>query len=86
MLYNFIILITANRRLPEFAGYESRTYPGTPSPRKCKFEPKSQSLPSSFDLDWKTKRLKRHRTINFSANIRIVVSSPSPELENSNEM
>ena len=34
MLSNVIILIVAEKRLPEFAGYEARTYPGQPSPRK----------------------------------------------------
>ena len=85
MSYNLTILITANRKLPEFNGYEARTYPGTPSPRRMKVEPRRHSLPSSIALDWEKMRPKKtwqkpndHLSVNHAANIRIVVCSPSP--------
>ena len=85
MFYNCIILFTANRRLPEFTGHEALTYPGTPSPRKMKIEPRHCISHSSFVLDWKKIRLKKrekltdHLLVNSTTNIRIVVSSPFPE-------
>ena len=71
MIYNFIILFTANRRLPEFSGYEARTYPGQPSLRQMKVEPRRNSLPSLLAIDWKKIRSKRA--------VIIVVHAPSPQ-------
>ena len=69
MLYNFIILFTANRRLPEFSGYEANTYPGQPPPRDMKVEPRRYSLPPSFVLDWK--KMRSNKRV-----VRIVIHSP----------
>ena len=43
----------ALRRLPEFAGYNGRTFPGQVSPRHGNITPRRLDLPPTFSSEWK---------------------------------
>ena len=47
-VFNSIILVHAHRRLPEFAGYKGRRYPGDEGPREAQILPRRLDLPQDF--------------------------------------
>ena len=47
-VFNSIILVHAHRRLPEFAGYKGRRYPGDQGPREAQILPRRLDLPQDF--------------------------------------
>ena len=62
-MFNVIVLLTALRRLPEFAGYKGRTFPGQMPPRQQMVLPRRMDLPPTFDTEWK--RIKSLRFNRF---------------------
>ena len=54
-----LIFISAYRRLPEFRGYRSASYPGTTGPRAQTITPRRMNLPPNFESDWKKIGSKR---------------------------
>ena len=51
LVFNAIILVSALRRLPEFAGYRARRFPGQPPPALPRIAPRRLQLPPSFAQD-----------------------------------
>ena len=56
-----MVLISAWKRLPEFAGYKGKLYPGTLPPRQQTVEPRRMDLPPTFNTEWKRLKSRRNR-------------------------
>ena len=61
LILNVIVLISAWKRLPEFAGYKGKRYPGTLPPPRRATEPRRMRLPSTFSSEWKRIRSRRNK-------------------------
>ena len=59
--FNVVVLVTGLRRLPEFAGYTARPFPGQMPPRRQIVTPRRADLPQSFDTEWQ--RIKTIRSM-----------------------
>ena len=64
-VFNSIILAHALRRLPEFAGYKGRRYPGEQEPRRSLISPRRPDLPRDFQEDWRKIGSKRNKMMSF---------------------
>ena len=64
-VFNSVILAHALRRLPEFAGYKGRRYPGEQEPRRSLISPRRLDLPRDFQEDWRKIGSKRNKILTF---------------------
>ena len=67
LAFNFIIIMSASRRLPEFLGYKGRRYPGQQSPNRPTLQPRRMILPPTFaqDQEWKKIGAKRMKFLHL---------------------
>jgi len=78
-VFNSIILVHAHRRLPEFAGYKGRRYPGDQGPREAQILPRRLDLPQDFHEDWRKIGSKRNKMVIFDQPETIYVKPVKPE-------
>ena len=65
---NVVIYLTASARLPEFKGYQPRTFPGQPSPRTLPPQPRRPSyLASSENKKIKPKPRFGYDSVNITS-------------------
>lgn len=61
LVCNVVIFLTVWKRLLEFRGYQPKTFPLQPPPKKMIPEPRRLSLPPNFPSEWKNIGSKRQK-------------------------
>jgi hypothetical protein len=66
---NVVIYLIAWKRSLEFQGYQPKTFPLQPAPRKIIPAPRRLSLPANFSAEWKNIGSKRQKPVLIVGNI-----------------